>query len=79
MTDVMHWNGVERRAGWERRQHQQPWQDDRRAGERRRGGFGVHHPNPTEALLRGIHEPATLAFEPRAVPREASDREDAER
>jgi uncharacterized membrane protein len=67
MTEVMQWNGVERRDGSDRRHRDLPWHDDRRGSERRRGGFGVHHPNPTEALLRGIHAPAMLAFEPRAA------------
>ena len=67
MTEVMQWNGVERRDGSDRRHQDLPWHDDRRGGERRRGGFGVRHPNPTEALLRGIHAPAMLTFEPRAV------------
>ena len=66
MTEVMQWNGVERRDGSDRRTQELPWHDDRREAERRRGGVGVHHPNPTEALLRGIHAPAMLAFEPRA-------------
>jgi uncharacterized membrane protein len=66
MTEVTHWNGVERRDGSDRRRQDLPWQDERRQRERRRGGVGVHHPNPTEALLRGIHAPAMLAFEPRA-------------
>ena len=67
MTEVLQWNGVERRDGSDRRRHPLPWHDDRREAERRRGGFGVHHPNPTEALLRGIHAPAMLAFEPRGA------------
>jgi len=67
MTEVMQWNGVERRDGSDRRHQELPWHDDRRGGERRRGGFGVHHPNPTEALLRGIHAPAMLAFEPHVL------------
>jgi uncharacterized membrane protein len=67
MTEVMQWNGVERRDGSDRRHQELPWHDDRRTEERRRGGFGVRHPNPTEALLRGIHAPAMLSFEPRAV------------
>jgi uncharacterized membrane protein len=65
MTQVMQWNGVERRDGLDRRGLDLPWQDERRSGERRRGGVGTRHPNPTESLLRGISAPAMLAFEPR--------------
>ena len=60
-TQVMQWNGVERRDGSDRRQHGLPWQDERRAGERRRGGLGTHRPDPIEALLRGINAPALRA------------------
>ena len=65
MTQVMQWNGVERRDGLDRRGLDLPWQDERRTDERRRGGIGTRHPNPTESLLRGISVPAMLAFEPR--------------
>jgi uncharacterized membrane protein len=65
MTQARQWNTVERRDGLDRRGIDLPWQDERRTGERRRGGLGTRHPNPTEALLRGINAPTMLAFEPR--------------
>src|SRR4051794_34409094 len=38
--------------------------DERRLEERRRGGVGTHHPDPTQQLLEGIHLPDSLAFQP---------------
>src|SRR5215213_11959365 len=73
MTEVMQWSGVERRDGSDRRHQELPWQDERRQTERRRGGIGVHHPDPTESLLRGIQAPEMLAFEPRAASRGSTD------
>jgi uncharacterized membrane protein len=67
MTEVMQWTGGERRSGDDRRTRFEAWADDRRREERRRGGVGTRHPDPTEALLNGMEVPATLAFEPRDV------------
>lgn len=67
MTEVMQWNGAERRAGSERRTSVEDWINDRRQAERRRGGIGTQHPDPTQSLLDGIDVPDQLAFEPRTA------------
>ena len=66
MTQATQWNGAERRDGLDRRGLDVPWSDERRSEERRRGGIGTHHPNPTERLLAGIDVPQYAAFEARA-------------
>jgi len=64
---VGQWIGAERRSGSERRTMAAERADrDRREAERRRGGVGTHHPDPTERLLAGIHAPDSLSFEPAA-------------
>src|SRR3954451_21156177 len=64
---VGQWIGAERRSGSERRTMAAERADrDRREAERRRGGAGTHHPDPTERLLAGIHAPDSLSFEPAA-------------
>lgn len=65
MTEQGSWAGDERRSGDDRRERFEQWAaEERRREERRRGGVGTRHPDPTEALLRGIDAPDTLAFEP---------------
>ena len=63
--DVGQWSGAERRSGTDRRVQLLEFETpERRQAERRRGGVGTHHPDPTEQLLGGIDQRDTLQFEP---------------
>ena len=63
MAETMTWTGDERRTGHDRRRMTILPEAERRAGdERRRGGVGTSHPDPTAALLGGTKYEAIGSF-----------------
>lgn len=73
----MDWNGAERRSGDERRVAVMDRIEERRSGERRRGGVGTTRPNPLEELLKGVEVRQGEPFQPGAASAASTPARDA--